>query len=388
MTSVASPRSPARPPSHVRRPIASWLPIPPTSSGSSSRSARRNYEVTPPRPANFVGVSSWRSRPNRPRSFPNTSGIRATFSRHSPKRAAGRTPRPDAAPSPPTGTGPTPNSRPMRIHVAHSPDSDDAFMFYALAEGLIDTEGLEYVHELQDIETLNQRAMRGELEVTAVSIHAYAYLSDRYSLLSHGASMGDRYGPRLVGRSPATRADVRGKRIAIPGPLTSAYLALRLYEPDFQPIPTPFDEIEDRVADGDVDLGLLIHEGQLTFAERGLHLVVDLGEWWFSETGLPLPLGGNVVRKDLGPTLISKLSKHLRASIAYGLDHRTKALDHAMQYARGLDRSKADTFVGMYVNDWTLDYGDRGRAAVKLFLERGVAAGFINRPVTVEFVKD
>jgi 1,4-dihydroxy-6-naphthoate synthase len=276
----------------------------------------------------------------------------------------------------------------MRIHVAHSPDSDDAFMFYALADGRIDTEGLEYVHELQDIESLNQRAMRGELEVTAVSIHAYAYLSDRYALLPHGASMGDRYGPRLVGRTPANRADVRGKRIAIPGPLTSAYLALRLYEPDFQPVPTPFDQIEDRVADGDVDLGLLIHEGQLTFAERGLHLVVDLGEWWFTETGLPLPLGGNVVRKDLGPELTRKISKHLRASIAYGLQHRTKALDHAMQYARGLDRSKADTFVGMYVNDWTLDYGERGRAAVRLFLERGVAAGIINRHVSVEFVDD
>jgi 1,4-dihydroxy-6-naphthoate synthase len=276
----------------------------------------------------------------------------------------------------------------MQIHVAHSPDSDDAFMFYALADGLIDTEGLEYVHELQDIESLNQRAMRGELEVTAVSIHAYAYLSDRYALLPHGASMGDRYGPRLVGRTPAARADVKGKRIAIPGPLTSAYLALRLYEPDFHPVPTPFDEIEDRVADGDVDLGLLIHEGQLTFAERGLHLVVDLGEWWFGETGLPLPLGGNVVRKDLGPDLTRKISRHLRASIAYGLAHRTSALDHAMQYARGLDRSKADTFVGMYVNDWTLDYGERGRTAVRLFLDRGVAAGIINRHVSVEFIDD
>jgi 1,4-dihydroxy-6-naphthoate synthase len=274
----------------------------------------------------------------------------------------------------------------MKIHVAHSPDSDDAFMFYALADGLIDTEGLEYIHELQDIESLNQRAMRGELEVTAVSIHAYAYLSDRNALLPHGASMGDRYGPRLVGRSPADRADVKGKRVAIPGPLTSAYLALRLYEPDFHPVPTPFDEIEDRVAAGDVDLGLLIHEGQLTFAERELHLVVDLGEWWFSETGLPLPLGGNVVRKDLGAELTKKISKHLRASIAYALNHRTKALDHAMRYARGLDRSKADTFVGMYVNDWTLDYGQRGRDAVRVFLERGVGAGVINRNVSIEFV--
>jgi 1,4-dihydroxy-6-naphthoate synthase len=272
------------------------------------------------------------------------------------------------------------------IHVAHSPDSDDAFMFYALAAGKIDTEGLTYVHELQDIESLNQRAMRGELEVTAVSIHAYAYLSDRYALLPHGASMGDRYGPRLVAREPADRSEVKGKRIAIPGPLTSAYLALQLYEPDFTPVFTPFDAIEDAVVNGDVDMGLLIHEGQLTFAERGLHLVADMGEWWFQETGLPLPLGGNVVRKDLGPELTGKISRHLRDSIAYGLQHRVGALDHAMQYARGLDRSKADTFVGMYVNDWTLDYGERGRQAVRLFLQRGVEAGFVKKAVTVEFV--
>ena len=273
------------------------------------------------------------------------------------------------------------------IHVAHSPDSDDAFMFYALAAGKIDTEGLTYVHELQDIESLNQRAMRGELEVTAVSIHAYAYLSDRYSLLPHGASMGDRYGPRLVAREPADRSEVQGKRIAIPGPLTSAYLALQLYEPDFTPVFTPFDQIEDAVVNGDVDMGLLIHEGQLTFAERGLHLVADMGEWWFQETGLPLPLGGNVVRKDLGAELTRKISRHLRDSIAYGLQHRVGALDHAMQYARGLDRSKADTFVGMYVNDWTLDYGERGRQAVRLFLKRGVDAGFIDKPVKVELVE-
>jgi 1,4-dihydroxy-6-naphthoate synthase len=274
------------------------------------------------------------------------------------------------------------------IHVAHSPDSDDAFMFYALAVGKIDTEGLTYVHELQDIETLNQRAMRGELEVTAVSIHAYAYLSDRYALLPHGASMGDRYGPRLVARAPATRADVKGKRIAIPGPLTSAYLSLQLYEPDFTPVFTPFDAIEDAVVNGEVDMGLLIHEGQLTFGDRGLHLVADMGEWWFGETGLPLPLGGNVVRKDLGSALTSKISRHLKASIAYGLQHRVGALDHARQYARGLDRSKADAFVGMYVNDWTLDYGERGREAVRLFLKRGVDAGLITKPVVVEFADD
>ena len=275
---------------------------------------------------------------------------------------------------------------PPVIHVAHSPDSDDAFMFYALAEGKVDTEGLRYVHELQDIESLNQRALRGELEVTAVSIHAYAYLSDRYALLPHGASMGDRYGPRLVARSPMRREAVRGKRVAIPGPLTSAFLALRLYEPDFVPVPIPFDLIEDAVVDGDVDLGLLIHEGQLTFGDRGLHLVADMGEWWFEETGLPLPLGGNVVRKDLGPQLTRQISRHLKASIAYGLEHRTGALDHAMQFARGLERSRADTFVGMYVNDWTLDYGPRGREAVRRFLERGFGAGLIPTRPNVEFV--
>ena len=282
----------------------------------------------------------------------------------------------------------TPVTSLTTIHVAHSPDSDDAFMFYALAAGKIDTEGLTYVHELQDIESLNQRALRGELEVTAVSIHAYAYLTDQYALLPHGASMGDQYGPRLVSRTPATRADVKGKRIAIPGPLTSAYLSLQMYEPDFDAVFTPFDMIEDAVVDGDVDMGLLIHEGQLTFGERGLHLVADMGVWWFEETGLPLPLGGNVVRKDLGEELTRKISKHLRASIAYGLEHRVAALDHSMQYARGLDRAKADTFVGMYVNDWTLDYGERGREAVRRFLERGVALGLIAQPVNVEFVAD
>ena len=274
------------------------------------------------------------------------------------------------------------------IHVAHSPDSDDAFMFYALAEGKIDTGNLRYVHELQDIESLNQRALKAELEVTAVSIHAYAYLTERYALLPHGSSMGDRYGPRLVARAPMRRADVRGKRIAIPGPLTTAYLAMQLYEPDFEAVMTPFDEIEDVVVNGDVDAGLLIHEGQLTFGDRGLHLIADMGEWWFQETGLPLPLGGNVVRKDLGEDLIRTVSKHLRASIAYGLEHRVKALDHAMQFSRGLDRGKADTFVGMYVNDWTLDYGDRGREAVRALLERGVERGLIDRPVQIEFVDD
>ena len=274
------------------------------------------------------------------------------------------------------------------IHVAHSPDSDDAFMFYALAEGKIDTEGLTYVHELQDIESLNQRAMRAELEVTAVSIHAYAYLADKYALLPHGASIGDRYGPRLVAREPMTRNDLKGKRIAIPGYKTTAYLALKLYEPEFEPVPTPFDQIEDAVIDGQADVGLLIHEGQLTFGDRGLHLIQDLGEWWYQETELPLPLGGNVIRKDLGAELIQKISRHLKASIAYGLSHREVALDHAMQYARDLERERADTFVGMYVNDWTLDYGDRGRKAVQLLLDRGADAGIIPHRVAVEFVAD
>jgi len=261
-------------------------------------------------------------------------------------------------------------------------------MFYALAEGLIDTEGLRYAHELQDIETLNRRALKGELEVTAVSIHAYAYLSERYALLPHGASMGDGYGPRLVAKSALTRDQLKNRRIAIPGLLTSAYLALKLYLPDFEPVVVPFDEIEDSVARGDVDAGLLIHEGQLTYGERGLRLLVDMGEWWKEETGLPLPLGGNVLRKDIAPPVQRLISRHLRASIAYGLSHRGSALDHAMQYARGLDRSKADEFVGMYVNDWTLDYGEKGRQAIRLFLQRGVDAGVITRPVTVEFVDD
>lgn len=274
------------------------------------------------------------------------------------------------------------------IHLAHSPDSDDAFMFYALAEGKVDTQGVEYVHQLQDIETLNQRALRGELEVTAVSIHAYAYIADRYALLSHGASMGDRYGPKLVTRTPMKRSDIRGRRIAVPGPLTSAYLALRLYEPDFDPVFTTFDQIDSAVRSGEVDAGLLIHEGQLTYASQGLHLVADMGEWWFEETGLPLPLGGNVIRKDLSDSLKKKVSRQLRESIAYGLTHRSSALDHAMRFARGLDRADADTFVGMYVNDWTLDYGDRGRKAIRLFLERGVSSGIIPHPVSVEFVED
>jgi 1,4-dihydroxy-6-naphthoate synthase len=275
------------------------------------------------------------------------------------------------------------------IRVAHSPDSDDAFMFYALAEGKIDTGELRYVHELSDIESLNRRALTGELEVTAVSIHAYAYLAQTYVLLNSGSSMGDRYGPRLVGRTggPADRrAGARGKRIAVPGRLTTAYLALKLFQPDFEEVVVPFDQIEDRVQRGDVDLGLLIHEGQLTYQDEGLHLWVDLGEWWFQETGLPLPLGGNVVRRDLGPDVVDQVARDLKASIVYALEHRGPALQHAKRFNRGIGDEKTDRFVGMYVNQWTVDYGDRGRQAVRELLRRGHRAGVIPHPVEVEFV--
>jgi 1,4-dihydroxy-6-naphthoate synthase len=287
---------------------------------------------------------------------------------------------------------------PQTIHVAHSPDSDDAFMFYALAEGKIDTGDLRYVHELADIESLNRRALKGDLEVTAVSIHAYAFLTDRYALLNSGSSMGDGYGPRLVGRSPppASAADrgaeppsrraARNKRIAVPGKLTTAYLALNLFQPDFEAVVLPFDQIEAAVRDGQVDLGLLIHEGQLTFQDEGLYLWVDLGEWWLGETGLPLPLGGNVVRRDLGPAITSQIARDLKASIVYALEHRGPALEHAKRFNRGIGDEKTDRFVGMYVNQWTVDYGERGREAVRELLRRGFEAGIIPHQVQVEFV--
>jgi 1,4-dihydroxy-6-naphthoate synthase len=275
------------------------------------------------------------------------------------------------------------------IHVAHSPDSDDAFMFYALAADKLDTGDLRYVHELSDIESLNQRALRGELEVTAVSIHAYAHLADRYALLTSGSSMGDGYGPRLVSLSPRPadpRAALRGLRVGVPGKLTTAYLALRLYQPDVVEVVLPFDRIEEAVHAGDIDVGLLIHEGQLTYADDGLQLWTDLGEWWMAETGLPLPLGGNVVRRDLGPEVIAQISRDLRASIVYGLEHRAPALAHARQFNRGISDERTDTFVGMYVNEWTVDYGPRGRQAVQLLLDRAHEAGMIERRVIVEFV--
>ena len=272
------------------------------------------------------------------------------------------------------------------IRVAHSPDSDDAFMFYGLAEGLLDTEGLVFEHELQDIQLLNERALRGELEVSAVSIHAYAYLTDRYLLLPHGASMGEGYGPRLVARRPMSESDVRRALVAVPGELTSAYLALRLWAPDARTLVMPFDRIGDAVRAGEVDVGLIIHEGQLTYREDGLHLLADLGAWWREETGLPLPLGGNVIRRDLGGDMIRRVSRLLRASIRYSLENRAAAMAHAMRYARGLSPVTADRFVGMYVNERTLDYGVDGRAAVRRFLDRGFRAGIVPGPVRVEFV--
>ena len=275
------------------------------------------------------------------------------------------------------------------IRVAHSPDSDDAFMFYALASGKIDTDGLRYEHELADIESLNQRARRCELDVSAVSIHAYAYLARDYALLNSGSSMGDGYGPRLVSRTAPpgdARAAARGQRIAVPGLLTTAYLALRLWQPEFEAVVTPFDRIEDAVRERTADLGLLIHEGQLTYADQDLQLWADLGAWWLADTGLPLPLGGNVVRRDLGREVIEQIARDLRASIVYALEHRADALRHAARFNRGISDERTDEFVGMYVNDWTVDYGQRGQAAVRLLLDRAAEAGVIPHRVDVEFV--
>jgi 1,4-dihydroxy-6-naphthoate synthase len=273
------------------------------------------------------------------------------------------------------------------IRVGHSPDPDDAFMFYALAHDKIDTGDLTFEHELQDIETLNRRALRGELEVTAVSIHAYAFLLDKYALLLSGCSMGDRYGPMVVARSPLRVEDLQGLRLAVPGTLTTAFLTLRLLlGKDFSYDVIPFDKILPAVAEGRYDAGLIIHEGQLTFQNQGLHLVADLGVWWQEKTGLPLPLGGNVVRRDLGFDTMRQISRLLRESIKYALAHRQDALTYALQYARDMDRSLADRFVGMYVNDWTLDYGPRGRAAVQRLLEEAHQAGILPAPVAIEFV--
>lgn len=271
------------------------------------------------------------------------------------------------------------------IRLAHSPDSDDAFMFYALAKGCIDTEGITFVHQMGDIQSLNERALKGELEVTAISFHAYAFLAGQYLLLPHGASFGDGYGPMVISREPMAVGALKGMRIAIPGKMTTAYLALQLIERDFVPVFMDFDAIVPAVKAGEVPAGLIIHEGQLTYAREGLHLVVDTGVWWKERTGLPLPLGGNAIRKDLGPELVAKTSRLLRASIEYGLAHREAALDYALQFGRGLSRKEADAFVGMYVNDWTRSYGPKGREAVQRLLDESFSAGLVPKKVIADF---
>jgi 1,4-dihydroxy-6-naphthoate synthase len=278
---------------------------------------------------------------------------------------------------------------PETIAVAHSPDSDDAFMFYGLAAGRVDTEGLAFRQELSDIQSLNRRAMTGELAVTAVSFHAYAHLSDRYLLLPHGASFGDGYGPVVVARSKIAREEIASGRLAVasPGEWTTAHLVLRLWAPGVRTVPVPFDRIESAVAADEVGAGVLIHEGQLTFRDAGLSEIVDLGRWWKAETGLPLPLGANVVRRDLGADRIGRISRALSRSIEYGLAHREEALAYALRYARGLDRDRADRFVAMYVNSWTRGYGEGGRHAVQTLLDRAHAAGLTPK-VTAEYADE
>lgn len=278
----------------------------------------------------------------------------------------------------------TPGTR--KITVAHSPDSDDAFMFYGLATNKLETGNLKFEHTLKDIQSLNEDARNGVFDVTAVSFHAYAYVADKYALLPHGASIGDKYGPIVVSKDPRSPADIGSMKIAVPGELTSAYLALRIYNPNFEHVVVPFDEIIDCVLKGEADAGLLIHEGQLFYNQMGLMKVLDLGEWWHEKTGLPLPMGGNVIRRDLGPELMQQVSKHLHASIAYSMEHREDALAYAMQFARDMQPELADRFVAMWVNNMTLDYGDRGREAVRRLLDEGHRAGIIPHKVDVEFV--
>ena len=273
------------------------------------------------------------------------------------------------------------------IRVAHSPDSDDAFMFYALAKGLIDTGELRFEHVLKDIETLNREAFEGTYEVTAVSIHAYAHLDEGYALLGSGASMGDGYGPVLVAREPIVPEQLAAKKIAIPGRLTSAALALKMWNPSLQTVTYAFDEIMPAVQSGEVDAGVVIHEGQLTWEDEGFSKIVDLGVWWAEETGgMPLPLGGNVIRRDLGEEMCARVAALLKESIQYSLDHREAALDYALDYGRGLDRKKADRFVGMYVNELTVDYGERGRRAVRDFLDRAANERLIPKVPRLDFL--
>jgi 1,4-dihydroxy-6-naphthoate synthase len=273
------------------------------------------------------------------------------------------------------------------ITVAHSPDSDDAFMFYALATNKLDTGGLQFTHVLKDIQSLNEMAREGVYDVTAVSFHAYAYISDKYALLPHGASIGDNYGPVLVSREPLAATELSKIKVAVPGTLTSAFLALRIFNQDFDYEVVQFDRIIEAVQEGRCDAGLLIHEGQLFYEKLGLHKVIDLGEWWHERTGgLPLPMGGNAIRRDLGPETMRKVSAALRASISYSLEHREDALQYAMQFARDMDTETADRFVAMWVNDLTLDYTERGREAVRRLLDEGFERGIIPHRVQVDFV--
>jgi len=279
----------------------------------------------------------------------------------------------------------------MKLTLGHSPDPDDAFMFYALAKHLLPTPGYEFEHILQDIQTLNERAVRAELDITAISIHAYAYVLKDYALLRSGASMGDNYGPMLVGKRVFTRDELLTRKIAIPGLMTSAFLALQLFlgvpKEKLDYIVVPFDQIFDAIARGEAEVGLIIHEGQLTYATEGFALSADLGQWWFAETGgLPLPLGGNAVKKSLGTQTIGELSRILYASIQYGLENRAAGVEHALPLGRGLNSALADQFIGMYVNDLTLDYGARGEKGVREFLDRAHSAGLISAPVALEFV--
>ena len=274
----------------------------------------------------------------------------------------------------------------MLIRLGHSPDPDDAFMFWALAEDRVDTRGFEFEHVLRDIQTLNEWALEGRLEVTAISLHAYPFVQERYALLPHGASMGSGYGPIVVAREPMTKDKLRETEIAVPGKMTTAFLVLRMYLGDFAYRVVPFDEILDQVKSGEADAGLLIHEGQLTYGAEGLKKLVDLGEWWLLETGLPLPLGANVARRDLGEERLRDLSAVLADSIAAGLANREEAMRYALQFGRGLDMALGDRFVGMYVNELTQDYGEEGREAVRELLRRGEAIGAFESPVHVDFV--
>ena len=275
----------------------------------------------------------------------------------------------------------------MKLSLAHSPDSDDAFMFYGLARGHVAAQGLEIVHVLKDIETLNREAREGRHEITAISMHAYPHVADRYALMPCGGSIGDGYGPLLVAREPLDPARLDGLTVAVPGTLTTAYLALKLFSPGVKTIVRPFDAILDEVQAGGADVGLIIHEGQLTYGGQGLHRILDLGAWWKEETGLPLPLGGNAVRRDLGPALMARLTALVRETVVYSLAHRKEALAYAMSFARGMDPSIADRFVGMWVNDMTVDCGRRGRQAVQELLDRGHEAGVIPNRVRVDFVE-